>query len=102
MNRPPITAAPWRQHHLGYVQTEGGDDIACVYSGVLSPISEDEAFSNCIAFTALPQLLDTLEHCLIHTAAMQQDGRTIKERKELAASTHAKIKAALLQAGYTE
>jgi hypothetical protein len=51
---------------------------------------------------SLPDLLEALELSFIHAAAMQQNGRTIKERQELAKSVHAKIKQALLSAGYTE
>lgn len=49
---------------------------------------------------ATEPLKEALYSCLIHTAAMQQNGRPIKERQARAKDLHATILAALTAAGY--
>lgn len=100
MNTPNITPGPWATSKDavpdGHVQITVYDEptgkrVATVF----------ERPENAQAIAATHQTLEALQMCLIYTAAMQQDGRPIKERKELAKSVHAIVLAALTAAGYT-
>jgi hypothetical protein len=104
MTPPPISKGSWKW--IGTVAKpempcylRSSDPEECWVGVALDGFTDNPA--NAQAIAALPQLLAVLELSQIHAAAMQQDGRTIKERKALAKSVHETVTAALLAAGYT-